>query len=572
MTNSAYEHADPATTISDDARGAAPPTAEQSRAGAGFKIAALVSLLGALLIYVLRLDRVFGLFVDDAWYAMLAKALASGQGYTLINSPTAGITPLYPPAFPFLLSLAYRLAPDFPHNIWLLKSVSIAAMILGGVVAYLYFTRARRLAPYLALGIAMATVLNPTLVFLATSTLMSECVFTLSFLLVIVVIERSVSETRRNRFWLYLIAGAALAAGAFLLRSAAISLVVAATIYLLKARRWRAAIAFALIVGALCAPWVIYSRRHQPTLAQQQEQGGHIIQPYTQQFWQRRAGDLNSGQITFSDLPLRVGANLVEIAGRDMLRIFAAPIFERLVDPNREIREQTAHFAGKPRPIWFSFILALVVLIGFIGVVAERITLAELAMVFTLGIIVLWPWETFRFVLPLTPFWIFYLLLGIRVIGRFLTRRATTPHRSLEWATGAVVVALLLISLFAHLNQLLRSDDASVVRGGSWQNTFEEAEQMMDFVNRGLPDAGGIAATNPAFVHLYTNRPTISTGDAALNIENWRRLGVRYIARVAVFGADTARPEESGYKVLYNSRTQRGFWLVDLGAPLSPRQ
>jgi hypothetical protein len=572
MTNSAYEHADPTATLPADAPAETVPNTAQRHTGSGFKIAVLISLLGALLIYVLRLDRVFGLFVDDAWYAMLAKALASGQGYTLINSPTAGITPLYPPAFPFLLSLAYRLAPDFPNNIWLLKSVSIAAMMIAGVVAYFYFTRERRLSPYLALGIALATVLNPTLVFLATSTLMSECVFTLSFLLVIVAIERSVSETQGRKFWLLVIAGAVLTAGAFLLRSAAISLVAAAIIYLIKARQWRAAIAFALIVAALCAPWVLYSRSHQPTLAQQQEQGGHIIQPYTQQFWQRRAGDLTSGQITFGDLPARIGANLIEISGRDMLRIFAAPIFERLVDPTREIREQSAQFAGKPRPVWFSFILALIVLIGFVGVVIERITLAEIAMVFTLGVIVLWPWETFRFVLPLTPFWLFYLLAGIKVIGRFFTRRATTPSRSLEWAMGAVVVAMLLISLYAHVNQIMRSDDSSVVRGGSWQNTFEEAERMMSFIKSGLPDNGGIAATNPAFVHLYTNRPTISTGDAAVNIENWRRLGVRYIARVAVFGEDTARPEESGYKVLYNSRTQRGCWLVDLGTPLPPRQ
>ena len=149
MTDSAYEHADPDEPLRDaatnDAADETAPAVDQRRAGSRIKIAALASLLGALLIYVLRLDRVFGLFVDDAWYAMLAKALASGQGYTLINSPTPGITPLYPPAFPFLLSLAYRLSPDFPNNIWLLKSVSIAAMMIAGVAAYFYFTRARRL-------------------------------------------------------------------------------------------------------------------------------------------------------------------------------------------------------------------------------------------------------------------------------------------------------------------------------------------------------------------------------------------------------------------------------------------
>lgn len=33
---------------------------------------ALVSLIACFSIYLIRLDRVFGAFVDDAWYAVLA--------------------------------------------------------------------------------------------------------------------------------------------------------------------------------------------------------------------------------------------------------------------------------------------------------------------------------------------------------------------------------------------------------------------------------------------------------------------------------------------------------------------
>src|SRR5437016_5848515 len=82
-----------------------------------------------LTIYILRLDHVVGLIKDDAWYVLSAKALASGQGYTLINSPTPGMLPFYPPALPWLLSLVFRFSPQFPQNLWLLKSVSIAAML-----------------------------------------------------------------------------------------------------------------------------------------------------------------------------------------------------------------------------------------------------------------------------------------------------------------------------------------------------------------------------------------------------------------------------------------------------------
>ena len=40
--------------------------------------AAAVAASGVLVatVYLLRLDRVVGLFVDDAWYVLLAKALS----------------------------------------------------------------------------------------------------------------------------------------------------------------------------------------------------------------------------------------------------------------------------------------------------------------------------------------------------------------------------------------------------------------------------------------------------------------------------------------------------------------
>ena len=56
---------------------------ESVRPGA---IAAALTLLAAACVYLLRLDRVAGLVVDDAWYVLLGRALAQGDGYRLISS------------------------------------------------------------------------------------------------------------------------------------------------------------------------------------------------------------------------------------------------------------------------------------------------------------------------------------------------------------------------------------------------------------------------------------------------------------------------------------------------------
>src|SRR5262249_15182912 len=142
-------------------------------------------------VYLARLDLVCGLYADDAWYVVLAQALAAGHGYTLANSPTPGILPFYPPGFPWLLSWVVRAAPAFPASLPLLKSVSIVAMLATGLLL-LHDLRTRlRQPPALAAAIALATVLHPGFVFLATSTVMSEAVFTLVQLAAVVMIERT---------------------------------------------------------------------------------------------------------------------------------------------------------------------------------------------------------------------------------------------------------------------------------------------------------------------------------------------------------------------------------------------
>ncbi|HZS06821.1 MAG TPA: hypothetical protein VFD58_18440 [Blastocatellia bacterium] len=151
------------------------------------------AFLLAVAVYALRLDRVVGsTYVDDAYYVMLAKALATGQGYMLLNTPSPGIVPIYPPVFPALLSVAFRISPQFPNNLWLLKSVSIVAMLGAGFLTWVYFRRERGTTAVLALGVAVATVLNPGIVGLVTTSVMSEPVFLFFLMLTLFLIERGV--------------------------------------------------------------------------------------------------------------------------------------------------------------------------------------------------------------------------------------------------------------------------------------------------------------------------------------------------------------------------------------------
>ncbi|MEW6267796.1 MAG: hypothetical protein AB1689_00695, partial [Thermodesulfobacteriota bacterium] len=144
-------------------------------AAPGLRFAACLALLAAA--YVACIDEVAGLFVDDGWYVVLARSLASGQGFTLSNAPVPGILPFYPPGFPALLALVFAVAPSFPGNVWLLKGVSVAALLAGAVLLRHYFLRCRATAPFVASGLALLAVAHPLMHFLTTSAVMSEALF-----------------------------------------------------------------------------------------------------------------------------------------------------------------------------------------------------------------------------------------------------------------------------------------------------------------------------------------------------------------------------------------------------------
>jgi hypothetical protein len=389
-------------------------------------VALAVAACGA--VYLLRYDQVAGFTVDDAWYILLAKALATGQGYTLINSPTPGITPFYPPGFPFLLALVFKVAPHFPQNVWLLKAVSIAAMFGLGTASFWYFARQRGLSSPVAGAMAAVIVLNPTLVFFATSSVMSECVFAFAQLLTVVVVERCVAEGGGRRALAFAALAAALASYVFLTRSMGVSLLVGVVLYLAWHRMWRAAAVFVLGVGLLVGPWMIYSRRHAPSDALRAEQGGYIVYPYGEQFWMKTAGNPYAGNVTAGDVPARVFENLWQMAGEEAGRIFATPVY-------RSPRYSGFEFQGfKSGAGVISVVLSLLILVGFIAAARERITLAEIVFPLSVGVIALWPWYPLRFAIPYLPFIVFYLVRGcqfMQQLNQKLNDRPAARRRSL---------------------------------------------------------------------------------------------------------------------------------------------
>jgi hypothetical protein len=536
-------------------------------------LVALVVVVLPLTVYVLRTNDVAGMMVDDGWYILLARTLARGEGYWLINSPFGHILPLYPPGFPALLSLVFRVQAEFPANVWLLKSLSIAAMLGVSSLSYVYLHRDRQLPPAVAACAASAIALTPAFVFLATSTLMTECVFTLAQLSAVFLAQRAATASSPG-LALRMGAGAGLvAASAMLIRSAGIVAVFAAGLFLLKERRWKPALGFAGVAVACVLPWTIYARAHAPTPAEQDAHRGSIVYGYTDQLWMRWAGAPMSGTILAGDLPARIATNTFDVAGRSIGGIFLPAVFrggqesgEEVVALGGVVAFTSASMGSAAGTAIISLLISGVLVTGFIATARQRITVAEVLTPLALTVILLWPFWTFRFVLPLTPFLMFYFLRGLQVVVRLATARSAgvfEPFRTMR----IVMLSILGLHLYDHGAYLIATRDADRLPSATWIGAAHEVDRTLDWVGEHVPRDALVASTNPALVYLRTGLRTVTLDHVTDNWPLWRQRGVQYL--VCLLPLDLpSTPGGEDHRVVYHSPGR--LWVIKIDSAHSP--
>jgi hypothetical protein len=218
-------------------------------------VPALVTLIATVVAWWASVPYVVGVFHDDGVYALLGKALASGQGFRYIQLPGAPAATHYPPLYPLVLALLWRVAPSFPENIPVLLGLNV--LCLGAAALGLYLLLRRRFGwrEEQAAVVSLVGILSTPVLTLAGAVL-SEPLFLAGLLPVLLMAERAV-ERRDARF----AAGTGAAVGLLMLeRTHAVALLGAVVLLLLYHRAWRAA---ALFVGAAVLvqlPWNLWTR------------------------------------------------------------------------------------------------------------------------------------------------------------------------------------------------------------------------------------------------------------------------------------------------------------------------
>jgi hypothetical protein len=363
-----------------------------------------------------------GFFGDDATYAVTAKSLAEGRGYRILSIPGEPLQTKYPPLYPGLLSLVIRSLPDRSGGAdllgdfhWLLVPGALAgagALLLSA----LYWHRILGASRPLTVAVAALAALSPAWLGF-TRVAMSELPYALLSTAALLCLDGR--EPRDRRGTARLLLGAALVGGAVLTRSIGVSLAVAAVAAPLLRRRWWDALLVAAVILACVAPWWSFqaSAAHENGAL-----GGAFLVKYELGY----SGWLPDGP-----------REALRVAGQNLLRLCFGLGYFQLALPVGFVRAAIAE--GGARLVLLHVLCYGALLLGMLGfwLSARRgIRTLHLYAAAYAGIILLWTFAPHRFLVPWTPFLIFFAASGLRS-----ALRARWP----AWIAYAAVLALFLV-------------------------------------------------------------------------------------------------------------------------------
>lgn len=509
-------------------------------------------------VYALRLDDVAGLYKDDAYYMVLAKSLARGDGYALISSAVTPILPAFPPGFPLLLAPVFAIAPGYPGNVMWLKLISIIAMIGAGALTYHYFAAYRQIERGKAAAIALLITLTPAFVFLATSTVMSECVFTFAMMASAIAIERAARTEEARDARRATVIAALTTTAVWLIRSPGIAFIGAGAMFLLWRCGWRRSLGFVAVCAIAVAPWAVYAAAHRPTNAERAAHGGSVAYTYVELMLTRSGGDLRTGTVTVGELPARVAANFVNVFGHDLGAIIFPAGYRDPAESGLEVfmlTGQTGFQAGSmglgTGVVVLSAGATLFMLMGFIGF-TRRMGVAEFFCAWMIALVLfIPPARTYRYVLPLAPFLVAYFLTGVEELASRLRAGCGSP------AFRIVAACLVFFLAVEHGRYIWWKLNGPMP---AWIEDGREVRGVTDFINLHVPAEGSAVSTNPGLLYLTTGHQAVVYVDSSDRWTEWRANGIRYAVAL------NQAPEPSlrlGYRVLYESPRLK-LWIMDL--------
>ncbi len=416
----------------------------------------------ALLLMILNFDTRYFLGGDNIRYLILAQSLITGQGYRDIHFPSSPPHTTYPPGFPLLLGPFLLL---FGENYPLLNTLPLFFAIFALLIFHQILKNSK--------NSELATIyplilLTSSPIFLQYShTLLSEMPFIFFSLLAFYLFQR---YEKKSSFSFLLFSFLALTFSLFI-RTAGIGIFPAFFFYLLLKKRYKELFLILFIFLLFFLPYLFRNSRV----------GGP---GYLELFTYKNPYHPEEGRISLSDYLGRVGENFY---------LYTFFVFPQMLFPY-----------NLPSPLFFLIGLTSLIFFffGFYHSLKRGDLLFLLYLLFSLFILYSWPpvWTGDRFLLPLFPFLLYYLFLGLKILFKRSPSLITLLF-------GLILLGYLVKDINTIQENL--SVNLAHLRGDKyagypldWIRYFQACEWLKE----NTEEEAIIASRKPEFVYFLTKR------------------------------------------------------------------
>ena len=198
----------------------------------------------------------FGRIHDDSIYFVSAKSIAEGHGYRILSLPGEPYQTKYPPLFPLLLTLVWKIQPEFPGNLQI--AALVCWLMLPAFLATCWlFYKSLGLPEWQSLALICLLGLNFWVGVFSIS-VMPELMFVTLLIGSVILADKA---TEHSNSW-EAFAAAVVASAAYLTRSAALPLLISVPLVLWLRKRTQCAVVFFLSMSVTVVGWNLWVYNH----------------------------------------------------------------------------------------------------------------------------------------------------------------------------------------------------------------------------------------------------------------------------------------------------------------------
>lgn len=451
------------------------------------KLLKIIAIVFFILASCLVLNDRFNWF-DDAYYIMLAKALASGYGYYDINLPTPELHKLFPPGLSIFLTIPSFFNFDLKISLIIFKLM----LIVCGAIGLWLFVYLAKQEGHKEPTITYAIIISATSIAMIghNTRVASEMLYILLSVLALICLNCYEKEPKISR---YLFFSALLIIGCILTRSIGIFLLPAIFIsWVIKREFLKIALLFSLVI-ILISPWVILTKRT----------GAGGTSRYVTDMWVQYVNTDKSTEASPTKAIFnKLKENTSLITTKEIPRIIFSISASSFVLDN---------YFGNLFSLPIRLLITLLVLVPICLQLWPNMRVSTLYLIFYLGLLLIWPWEPSRFLIPLIPFLLLYFFTGLELLSKKIIDKTSSNISILPKIISTVIILLVLSHLVSNIRfirTIWQSGDYTFEAAQFWADT----QSAYDWVNKNLPKDAviGCIPALEAYCYLYTERKSIA--------------------------------------------------------------